>query len=127
MRTQQLQEVLAWIKTTDLVEVSFKEGAKGFTLASAENPPIPQISIPASRCTPILSPAIGIFQWSALGKPRKTEKGVTVSQGDPLGIVEAGKGQPVAVKAPCSGRILRIFIEAGSPVEFGQPLFFIEP
>ena len=36
---------------------------------------------------------------------------------------------PVAapVKAPCAGRIAKCFADAGQAVEYGRPLFLLEP
>lgn len=127
MNTEQLQDVMAWLKTTDLVEVQYKSESGGFTLATAENIPMPQYPIPASRFQPVTSPAVGMFQWSALGKARKAEEGVEVAEGDVLGVVETAKGQGTQVKAPCAGRVAKIFIDGGTPAEYGQVLLFLEP
>jgi len=125
VKTAELEEVLGWIRTTDLVEVAFKEGGRGFSLATAEGQSTPSFPLPASRFTPILSPAIGIFQWSRLGESRRIEEGVTLAAGEAIGIVETAPGKSVPV-ASAAGRVARIFVEAGAAVEFGQPLLFLE-
>lgn len=127
MKTEKLQEVLAWLKTTDLVEVKYKQGEDGFSLATAEGAPVPHYPLPASRSQPVTSPAVGLFQWSALGKARRAEEGVEVAEGETLGLVETGKGKSTPVTAPCAGRVARVFIEGGSPAEYGQVLLFLEP
>jgi len=127
MKTEQLQQVMTWIKSTDLVEVSYKSGDAGFSLATHEPVPQPHYPIPASRFQAVTSPAVGVFQWSALGKARQAEEGVEVREGDTLGIVDGGRGQTTPVKAPCGGRIARVFAEGGAPVEYGQALLFLEP
>ncbi len=43
-----------------------------------------------------------------------------------LAVVE-GSGAPRPVKAPCAGRIAKCFAEAGQAVEYGRPLFLLEP
>ena len=60
MKTEQLQEVMSWLKSTDLVEVQYKSGKDGFTLATAESVPAPSYPIPASRFQPVTSPAVGL-------------------------------------------------------------------
>ncbi|MDE2038848.1 MAG: hypothetical protein KGO96_11805 [Elusimicrobia bacterium] len=125
MTSEQLKDVLAWIKTTDLVEVQYKRGGDGFSLSRAEA--APRYPIPASRFAAVTSPGVGLFQWSALGKARSAEEGREVSEGETLGVIEEAKGQAIPVKAPCAGRVAKIFIEGGAPAEYGQALLFLEP
>ena len=127
MNTNQLTEVMSWIKTTDLVEVVYDEDGDGFALQTAEALHEPSYPIPASRFLPVVSPSIGIFQFSALGKARRAEEGVEVSEGEVLGQVDSGRGHATPVKAPCAGRVAKVFIEAGAPAEYGQALLFLEP
>jgi biotin carboxyl carrier protein len=127
MKTENLKDVLAWLKTTDLVEVQYKSGAEGFSLATAEAPAAQHYPLPASRFQPVTSPAVGLFQFAALGKAKKAEEGAEIAEGDTLGIVETAKGQSTPVKAPCAGRVAKVFIEGGSPAEYGQVLLFLEP
>lgn len=127
MKTPELQEVLTWLKTTDLVEVEYKRGGDGFAIATAQAQPTPHYPIPASRFQAVTSPAVGLFQFSALGKARQAEEGAEVAEGAALGLIETGRGQSTLVKAPCSGRIAKVFIEAGSPAQYGQVLLFVEP
>lgn len=127
MNTEELQGVLSWIKTTDLVEVSYKNGEKGFTLACAEPQAQHSYPVAASRFVPVVAPAVGLFQWSAPGKARTVEEGREVSEGETLGLVEGARGKSTAVTAPCSGRVARVMIEGGAAVEYGQPVLFLEP
>ncbi|MBI3553821.1 MAG: acetyl-CoA carboxylase biotin carboxyl carrier protein subunit [Elusimicrobia bacterium] len=127
MNTQEIEEVLSWLKGTDLVEVSYRQGQKGFSLATSESSAAPHYPIPASRFTPIASPAVGVFQWSEPGRPRQAEEGAEVAAGQGLGLVETGKGKSAPVTAPSAGRLARVMVEAGAAVEFDQPLFFLEP
>lgn len=51
--------------------------------------------------------------------------GTEVKEGDTLVLIEAMKVfNPI--KAPRSGKVSQIFVEAGEPVEFGSPLLIIE-
>jgi len=128
METAQIQAVLKWMKSTDLVELAFKRGGQGFALSTAEAPaPIPGGSMPASRFTPVSSESVGVFQWNEPGKARKAEEGVEGAAGDLLGVVVSGSGAAAPVKAPVAGRIAKCFADAGEAVEYGRPLFLLEP
>ena len=52
--------------------------------------------------------------------------GVHVDVGQTLCIVEAMKLMN-EIESEVSGEVLRIFVENGQPVEYGQPLFGIRP
>ena len=75
---------------------------------------------------PVVSPEVGIFHFSMLGKPRRVEKGAEIQKDHPLGIVDTGSSQH-PIKAPVSGRVISVLIEEGKAVQYGQPLFIIEP
>lgn len=124
MKTEDLTQVMAWIRTTDLVEVGYDRGGDGFALSTAEA--APAYPAPASKFSAVAAPAIGIFQWSEPGRARPAEEGAPMAEGEQLAVVETAKGKFTPVKAPCAGRLAKVLIEAGSAVEFGQALFFIE-
>ena len=125
MGTEQVKDVLEWMRRTDLVELSYKSKGQGFSLSTAEAISQPDYPIPTARFTPVASPAVGVFQWSEPGRARGAEEGAPVSEGDTLGLIETAPGKTTPVKAPCSGKLARVFAEAGKAAEYGQPLFFI--
>ena len=128
MKTDELQDVLAWIRGTDLVEVRFKKGAKGFTFATAPAAASLPAYFPGPRLTPVISQWVGLFRAAPAGKAAALKEGGAVAQGEVLGLVDAGLGKtPSPVASPLSGRLSRVLIEDGQAVQFGQPLFFIEP
>lgn len=126
MNTEHLREVLSWIKSTDLVEVSFKKEGVGFSLSSpdAASHAYPVV---ASRYTPVVAPCVGLFQFNEKGKARVSEEGSQVAEGDLLGVVVSAKGKSTQIKAPHAGRLARVMVDSGAGVEYGQPLFFVEP
>ena len=127
MKTQDLSAVLEWINKTDLVSVRFKEGAEGFTFAlPGQNPEVP-CYFPGPKLIPVTSQWIGVFQWNQPGKPRKLHEGDAAAAGELLGVVDTGLKKTAGVTAPCAGRLARVLVDAGDSVQFGQPLFFIEP
>lgn len=126
MDTEEIRAVVAWIRTTDLLEVEFKEGGRGFSLSGAGAPPAP-VRFPVRPMVPVTAQTVGIFRSSEAGKARLTEEGKPVGAGDVLGLIETGLGRPVPVASPCAGLIHRVLVESGAPAQYGQPLFFIEP
>jgi biotin carboxyl carrier protein len=128
MNMDRIRPVLDWMKATDLVEAVYKKNGEGFALGAAGAPPeIPAGSLPASRFVPVASESVGVFQWAEPGKARKSEEGADVAAGDALAVVVAGSGAAKPVTAPCAGRIAKCFADAGQAVEYGRPLFLLEP
>ena len=75
----------------------------------------------------VVSPMVGTFYRASNPETSPfVELQDTVTAGDVLCIVEAMK-MLNQIEADKSGIIKRILVENGQPVEFGQPLFVIEP
>ena len=124
MQKEEIDEILRWLKTTDLVEVTFKENGKGFTLGSAGGGTT-TVPYPGRHLKAVCSKSIGIFHFNEPGKPRLSEEGSAVTAGSLLGIIES-LGENVPVTSPGPGRLHKVCVEDGDPVQYGQPLFFIE-
>ncbi len=75
----------------------------------------------------IEAPMVGTFYRapSPTAEPYARE-GDVVKEGQVLCIIEAMKLMN-EIESKAGGRIARILVENGQPVEFGQPLFLIEP
>jgi acetyl-CoA carboxylase biotin carboxyl carrier protein len=74
----------------------------------------------------IKSPLVGTFYRSpAPGAPPFVEEGDIVSPGQVLCIIEALKVMN-EIESDVRGRIVKILVENGQPVEYGQPLFLID-
>src|SRR4051812_18583140 len=127
MKKEQLQDIVSWIKSTDLVEVSFKDGKEGFAFATERTAASAPYYFPGPQLCPVTAQCVGIFHWNEAGKAKRLGEGAAVSAGEVLGIVEIGMKKTSPVTATASGRLTRVCVEAGQPVQFGQPLFFIEP
>ena len=75
----------------------------------------------------VKSPIVGTFYGSpSPGAEPFVKVGVHVDVGQTLCIVEAMKLMN-EIESEVSGEVLRIFVENGQPVEYGQPLFGIRP
>jgi acetyl-CoA carboxylase biotin carboxyl carrier protein len=73
------------------------------------------------------SPIVGTFYGSpSPGAEAFVKVGSHVDKGQTLCIVEAMKLMN-EIESEISGEVLRIFVENGAPVEYGQPLFGIRP
>lgn len=81
----------------------------------------------APRGVEIKSPMVGTFYRSPSPEaPSFAEPGTEVTKGQVLCIVEAMKLMN-EIKSELKCKILEILVENGQPVEFGQPLFLVEP
>ncbi len=75
----------------------------------------------------VKSPIVGTYYSSpSPGTEEFVKIGVHVDLGQTLCIVEAMKLMN-EIESEVSGEVLRIFVENGQPVEYGQPLFGIRP
>lgn len=75
----------------------------------------------------IKSPLVGTFYRApSPGAPPFVEEGDTVSKGQVLCIIEALKVMN-EIESDIDGKIIKILVENGQPVEYGQELFYIEP
>jgi acetyl-CoA carboxylase biotin carboxyl carrier protein len=75
----------------------------------------------------VLSPMVGIAYLSPdPSSPPFVTIGQAVSAGQTVMLIEAMKTFN-QIKAPTAGRIVRILVQPGSPVEFAEPLMLIEP
>jgi acetyl-CoA carboxylase biotin carboxyl carrier protein len=74
----------------------------------------------------VVSPMVGTAYTSADPEsPPFVKIGDQVSEGDTLMLIEAMKVfNPI--KAARAGKVTRLFIDNGTPVEFGEPLMIIE-
>jgi biotin carboxyl carrier protein len=132
------KELVAFAKEHDLEEIVWDEkgsriafrrdsratprtpaGTPGSVTAPEEPPAKPDIAV--------TSPMVGTF-WRTDGKDRPplVVEGELVAPGDKLAIIEAMK-IPTDVVAFAGGHIKKILVENGQPVEYGQPLFMLEP
>lgn len=125
MQQTQFKGVLDWMRTTDLVEVSYRAGEDKVSFRLDDAGPL-HSPMPGTSLIPVLSPEVGIFHFNDLGKSRKAEKDTEVAEGMVLGIVETGAARR-EVPAPARGHLSLVLAEEGKAVEYGQPLFFIRP
>lgn len=144
MDTDELKELIALLKDTDISELQIeKDGSK---IKIRRNTFIPQIEMPqkpaitiektkeaaeekedTQRLITITSPIVGTFYRSPSPEaPPFVDIGSTVKKGQVLCLVEAMKLMN-EIESEADGIIVRALVENGHPVEYGEPLFLIEP
>lgn len=138
MLKKRLKELLQFAQRTDLQEVvwerdgeqiSFRRSPSGATAQAflAETPlGVQEPSKPAAPAT-IKSTMVGTFYRSdSPDRPPLVVEGTLVNAGQPVAAIEAMKiMKDVVAQTPC--RIVKALVANGHAVEYGQPLFEVEP
>ena len=75
----------------------------------------------------INSPMVGTFYTSPKpGSKPYVSIGSNIDPGDTVCIIEAMKMMN-QIESEIKGKVVSILVENGSPIEYGQPLFIVEP
>jgi acetyl-CoA carboxylase biotin carboxyl carrier protein len=94
---------------------------------AAAPPPASPAAASDAKYAKIVSPMVGTFyRCPRPDAPPYTDVGKVVNKETVVCIVEAMKVMN-EIKAEMTGKIHKILVENGQPVEFGQPLFLVEP
>jgi acetyl-CoA carboxylase biotin carboxyl carrier protein len=94
--------------------------------APTEEKPITNDEDYSNSPNAVKSPMVGVvYLASNPNAPAYVNVGDTVSAGDTICLIEAMKTYN-PVKAHKSGTVTKILVEAGDPVEYGEPLIIIE-
>lgn len=143
-----IRDLAALLKETELSEIEFEQGGLRLRVARqlsgvthvAPSAPVaaPVVAVATAAGIPsgegdaasypgaVTSPMVGtIYMAPEPSAPDFIKAGDTVSEGETLLIVEAMKTMN-HIPAPKSGKVTRILVEDGQPVEFGEPLLIIE-
>ena len=147
MDIRKVKKLIELIEESDISEIEIHEGEESVrisraSLIPAAPPVIAAAPVPvAAAVAPVAdttasepeitghqikSPMVGTFYRSpSPGTQSFVEEGQQVSAGDTLCIIEAMKILN-QIESDKSGKIKKILIENGQPVEYNQPLFIIE-
>jgi acetyl-CoA carboxylase biotin carboxyl carrier protein len=139
--TDLARQLAALLRELDLTEIEATAGGVRVRLQRAAATPVlqppavaaaPAVTVPVVDATPmptitVEAPMVGTFYRasSPTAEPYVRE-GDVVKEGQVLCIIEAMKLMN-EIESRASGRIVKILVENGQPVEYGQPLFSIEP
>ena len=100
-------------------------GDTGPAIALAQ--PIPERVESTAHLVAVEAPMVGTFYRAPKpDAPPFVAEGDVVKEGQVLCIVEAMKLMN-EIEAKVAGRIVKVVVENGQPVEFGQSLFLMEP
>ena len=87
----------------------------------------PAAAEPAGNYQTVKSPMVGTFYRSASpDKPPFVKVGDSIAQGQTVCIIEAMKLFN-EIESDAKGKIVKVLVEDGSPVEYDQPLFLVDP
>ncbi len=149
MKTKEIRDLVEFLASTGLNEVNIEtEELKlsvkrnpDFTANVVETtsvaapaiaptamaPAAPSGEAATSSAAEIKSPMIGTFYRSANPEtPAFVNVGDTVSAGQTVCIVEAMKLFN-EIESEISGTIVKVLVENGTPVEYDQPLYLVDP
>jgi acetyl-CoA carboxylase biotin carboxyl carrier protein len=153
---QHIEQLLQFMSEHNLEEFEYSNGelrirlrkpSAGVVVAAPRAMAVPEIIVPGSAETPqapssaaqaadarssedlhlVKSPIVGTFyEAPSPGAEPFVKVGTYVETGKVLCVVEAMKLMN-EIEAEVSGEIIRVFVENGQPVEYGQPLFGLRP
>lgn len=141
MELDNLKELISFLKDTDIAEFQLeKDGTKikirrQMTLSAAEMQPMPQITNIEAIKTPeetqrlvtVTAPIVGTFYRAPSPEsPPFIDIGTHVKKGQAICIIEAMKLMN-EIESEVDGIVRRALVENGQSVEYGEPLFLIEP
>jgi acetyl-CoA carboxylase biotin carboxyl carrier protein len=142
MELDDLKELISFLKDTDITELQVeKDGTKvkirrQMMLSSLEMHPKPLLTTiertgeteeDTQRLITITCPIVGTFYRApSPDAPPFVDAGAKVRKGQVICIIEAMKLMN-EIESELEGVIVRALVENGQPVEYGEPLFLIEP
>lgn len=141
MDIDDLKEIISLLKDTDIAELQVeKDGTKIKLRRHALISPLevyhrPEIIVEktnhpdeeSQRLVTVTAPIVGTFYRSPSPDTSPfVDTGAKVKKGQVLCIIEAMKLMN-EIESEVDGIVVRSLVENGQPVEYGEPLFMIEP
>ena len=144
MELEDLKQLIELLKETDITEIQVeKEGTKvkikrekffqSLEVATQKGSSVhdavikKEVDDETQRLITVTSPIVGIFYRSPSPEaPIFVETGLRVKKGQVLCIIEAMKLMN-EIESEADGILVKALVENGQPVEYGEPLFLIEP
>jgi acetyl-CoA carboxylase biotin carboxyl carrier protein len=141
MEIDDLKELIALLQDTDITEIQLeKDGTKvkirrqmllsPLEMRTKAAVTVEQTKEPeedTQRLVTITSPIVGTFYRApSPDAPPFVDTGAKVKKGQVICIIEAMKLMN-EIESEVDGVLVRTLVENGQPVEYGEPLFLIEP
>lgn len=149
MNIKEIKEMISLMNDNGLIELEIEkdgmrirlkktgsaaEGFSGPVVIERDKISQPQAAEPrepaekgSGRTVEIKAPMVGTFYRAPSPEaPPYVEVGQVVETGQVICIIEAMKLMN-EIKSEIKGKILEILVDNSEPVEFGQPMFIIEP
>jgi acetyl-CoA carboxylase biotin carboxyl carrier protein len=154
MLLKELEKIIKIVERSEIAELEWEKNKERIRIRKDFQGPAPTITystpmaapapvatkapvasdVPASsakaentRAKEVLSPFVGTYYAAASPTAAKyVEVGSRVKKGDVLCIIEAMKIMN-EIEAEFPGKIVSILVKDGQPVQYGQPLFQVEP
>ncbi len=140
-----IRQLAALLTETDLSEIEIETESLRLRVARQMGPTVAHVAAPApvahvaaapAMAAPaetggthpgtVPSPMVGTaYLAPEPGAPVFVQPGSNVTEGQTILIIEAMKTMN-HIPAPRSGKLTRVLVDDGQPVEFGEPLFVIE-
>jgi acetyl-CoA carboxylase biotin carboxyl carrier protein len=148
MNLKEMRALLELLREYGLTEIELERGGERLRLRRQPVSPAPGVTAPTAvagamapagpvaessrderrqHLVTVEAPMVGTFYRapSPDAEPYVRE-GDSIKEGQVLCIIEAMKLMN-EIESKVSGRVIRVLAENGQPVEYGQPLFLIEP
>jgi acetyl-CoA carboxylase biotin carboxyl carrier protein len=143
MELEDLKGLIELLKETDITELLVeKDGTKvrikrekmfpPMEISMPKTPPLKETIITETeeetqRLITVTSPIVGTFYRSpSPDAPPFADAGLRIKKGHVLCIIEAMKLMN-EIESEVDGVVVKALVENGQPVEYGEPLFLIEP
>ena len=145
MKFDEIKQLMELLKGSDITELQIERNGEKLKIKRERFVSSLEVSQPEKETAPveikeetaqaeetqrlitITSPIVGIFHRSPAPEASPfVEAGHTVKKGQVLCIIEAMKLMN-EIESDSDGVVSKILVENGHPVEYGEPLFLIEP
>lgn len=151
MDIRKVKKLIELLEESGIAELEIKEGEESVRISRGQTNPMPLATTsfqtaapppPSKAATevaaaipepskpdglPVESPMVGTFYRAASPTAEPfVEVGSNVAVGETLCIIEAMKILN-RIDSEVSGKVTAVMVENGQPVEYGEPLFVIDP